>query len=63
MKTRRKFGLNEVSSNRSCHLVNLANIAIRLGRKLRFDPVTEHFIDDDEANRLVDQPLRAPWQF
>jgi myo-inositol 2-dehydrogenase/D-chiro-inositol 1-dehydrogenase len=63
VKTRRKFGLNEESSNRSCHLVNLANIAIRLGRKLRFNPVTEHFVNDDEANRLVDQPLRAPWQF
>ena len=62
-KTRRKFGLNEETSNRSCHLVNLANIAIRLGRTLRFDPVTEHFVNDDEANRLVDQPLRAPWQF
>lgn len=59
--TRRKFGLNELNGNRSVILVHLANAAIRLGRKLRFDPETLHFVGDDEANRLVDQPMRAPW--
>lgn len=61
VKTRRKFGLNEVNGNRSCQLVNLANAAIRTGRKLKFDPVAQRFIGDEEANRLVDQPMRAPW--
>jgi predicted dehydrogenase len=61
VKTRRKFGLNEVNGNRSNLLVHLANAAIRTGRKLRFDPVAQRFIGDEEANRLVDQPMRAPW--
>jgi predicted dehydrogenase len=61
VKTRRKFGLNEVNGNRSNMLVHLANAAIRTGRTLRFDPVAQRFIGDDEANRLVDQPMRAPW--
>jgi predicted dehydrogenase len=61
VKTRRKFGLYEVNGNRSNLLVHLANAAIRTGRKLRFDPVTQRFIGDEEANRLVDQPMRAPW--
>ncbi|MBM4085971.1 MAG: Gfo/Idh/MocA family oxidoreductase, partial [Planctomycetes bacterium] len=59
--TRQKFGLNEVNGNRSNMLVHLANVAIRTGRKLRFDPVAQRFIGDEEANRLADQPMRAPW--
>ena len=61
VKTRRKFGLNEVTSQRSNILVHLGDIAVRMGRPLRFDPITQRFIDDDAANRLIDQPMRAPW--
>jgi predicted dehydrogenase len=61
VRTRRKFGLNEVNGNRSNLLVHLANCSIRTGRKLRFDPVAERFLGDDEANRLAAQPMRAPW--
>ncbi|MDH7570124.1 MAG: Gfo/Idh/MocA family oxidoreductase [Armatimonadota bacterium] len=61
VKTRRKFGLNEENGNRSNMLVHLANAAIRTGRTLRFDPVAQRFIGDEEANRLIDQPMRAPW--
>jgi hypothetical protein len=39
----------------------MAIIAVRLGRKLRFDPDRQQFIDDDEANRLIRQPMRSPW--
>jgi len=59
--TRNPFGLNEVNGNRSNMLVHLANCAIRTGRKLTFDPVAMRFVGDDEANRLADQPMRAPW--
>jgi predicted dehydrogenase len=61
VKTRQKFGLNESNGNRSNMLVHLANAAIRTGRKLTFDPVAQRFVGDEEANRLVDQPMRAPW--
>jgi predicted dehydrogenase len=61
VRTRRKFGLHELNGARSNILVHLANAAIRTGRKLRFDPVTLRFVGDEEANRLVDQPMRAPW--
>ncbi len=42
-------------------ILHLANIAIRVGRKIRFDPVKEVIVGDEEANRLVSQPMRAPW--
>jgi predicted dehydrogenase len=42
-----------------CHL---ANLAIPLKRKLRWDPEKERFIGDREARRLMDRPRRDPWQ-
>ncbi len=61
VRTRRRFGLNEDTSLRSVILVHLAVIAIRLGRKLRFDPDALRFVGDDEANRMLNPPMRAPW--
>ena len=62
VRTRRKFALNESNGHRSCTLVNLGKIAVQLGRHLRFDPAGERFVGDEEANRLIDQPMRAPWR-
>lgn len=42
-----------------CHL---ANIAIKLGRKLKWDPAKEVFPGDAEANALLDRPRRKPWE-
>ena len=42
----------------TCHL---GNIAIRTGRALHWDPDHEHFVGDDEANRWISKPYRAPW--
>jgi predicted dehydrogenase len=61
VRTRQKFALDEEKAFRSCTLVNLGKIALRLGRKLEFDPATMRFVNDDEANRLISQPMRAPW--
>jgi len=61
IRTRQKAGGHAESSHRSAAIMHLANVAIRVGRKIRFDPVTDQVIGDDEANRLVNQPMRAPW--
>jgi predicted dehydrogenase len=45
-------------SHIACHA---AYIAWQLGRKLRFDPVKEEFIGDEEANRMRSRALREPW--
>jgi hypothetical protein len=62
VRTRRRFALNERNGHRSCTLVNLGKTAVQLGRTLRYDPEAERFVDDDEANRFVEQPMRAPWR-
>jgi hypothetical protein len=45
----------------SCTLLHLANASYRLGRTLRFDPVKEEVIGDDEANRLLCGSYRKPY--
>jgi hypothetical protein len=47
--------------HRTTTVCNLGQIAITLGRKLRWDPVKEEFLDDDMANRLRGRALRSPW--
>jgi len=61
VKTRKPPGGNAEAAHRTVTILHLANIAIRVGRKIRFDPSTEQIIGDEEANRLVNQPMRAPW--
>jgi len=41
--------------------VHAANICMWLERDLEFDPVTETFVNDDEANRLRSRAYREPW--
>jgi len=45
-------------SHIACHA---AAISWLLGRKLTFDPVTESFPHDAEANRMRSRALREPW--
>ncbi len=61
VRTRQKFALNEENGHRSATVVNMGIIALRLGRTLRFDPVKQEFIDDEQANRMINQPMRESW--
>lgn len=45
----------------SSTLSHLANVAYYTGRTLQFDPKTERFVGDDEANKLLTRPYRAPY--
>jgi hypothetical protein len=40
----------------------IANMAMKLGRTLRYDPKTHKIIGDDEATKLLKRPYRAPWK-
>jgi predicted dehydrogenase len=50
------------AGHRSCTVCLLGDIAMRLGRKLKWDPKQEQFTNDAEANRMLSRPMRSPWQ-
>lgn len=61
VKTRGKPGGHAEAAHRCAAMLHLANIAIRVRRKIKYDPVKEEIIGDLEANRFVNPPTRAPW--
>ncbi|MCW5979991.1 MAG: Gfo/Idh/MocA family oxidoreductase [Bryobacteraceae bacterium] len=63
VRSRKREDLNcEVEDGHlSTSLCHLANIAYRTGRKLKFDPATETFPGDEEANRYLTRAYRAPY--
>jgi len=40
----------------------LANMSMKLGRSLAWDPAAGRIVGDEEANRLLRRPYRNPWQ-
>ena len=61
VKSRRQPVANPVVMHRSMTTVHAANICMWLKRDLKFDPVKEEFINDDEANRFRSRAMREPW--
>lgn len=45
-------------STTTCHV---ANICLRLGRNVRWNPETERFVDDAQADRMLARAMRPPW--
>lgn len=61
VKSRSQTAANPTVMRRSHIACHAAAIAWILNRKLKFDPVKEAFINDDEANGLRSRPARDPW--
>jgi predicted dehydrogenase len=61
VQKRKPAGGNADAAWRTVCILHLTNISIRTGRKIRFDPDTQQIIGDPEAQRIADQPMRAPW--
>ncbi|GMV99410.1 MAG: dehydrogenase [Candidatus Hydrogenedentota bacterium] len=47
--------------HRSATMCHMANIAMKIGRKLQWDPEKEQFVNDDTANSMLARPMRGPW--
>ena len=62
IRTRQRAGGHAERAHKVTMIFHMANLAFRCGRTVRMDPVTEQIIGDEEANRLVNQPMRAPWR-
>jgi len=61
MKSRQDPAAPVEVGHRSNSVCVLAHIAMKLGRKLRWDPKAERFVGDAEADGWLDIPHRAPW--
>lgn len=47
--------------HRSNSVCIITHIAMKTGRRLKWNPEAEVFINDEEANRWLDYPHRKPW--
>lgn len=47
--------------HRACSTCLVHHIAMKTKRKLYWDPIKEHFKNDDEANCMLSRPQRAPY--
>jgi predicted dehydrogenase len=61
VKSRREPVSDLESAHRVATVCHLANIALRLGRRLRWDATREEIVGDAEAARMLTRPYRAPW--
>ncbi len=61
VRTRRRPVATVEIGHRSATLCHLANIAMKLHRKLKWNPDRESFVDDAEANRMMVRTMRSPW--
>lgn len=43
-------------------IAHIGNISMLLGRKLKWDPDKERFINDEQANRMLSRSMRSPWR-
>ncbi|MDR2920477.1 MAG: Gfo/Idh/MocA family oxidoreductase [Tannerella sp.] len=50
-------------AHRSCTACLLQHIAMKLDRKLYWDPATESFKNDNEANAMISRPQRSAYDF
>jgi len=52
---------NVEQGHHSCSLIHMANTSYRLGRSLDFDPKTQRYVRDDEANKMLTRNYRKPF--
>lgn len=48
--------------HRSCSTCLLHHISMKLKRKIYWDPMNERFLNDDEANAMLNRPHRFPYE-
>lgn len=61
IQSRQPAATNPEQAHRSTSACILGWISMKLGRKLRWDPVKETFVGDDQANAMLSRPQRAPY--
>ncbi len=62
IRSRKKPICDVETGHRSASICELGQIGYDLRRPLNWDPVKEHFVNDDDANKLLSRPMRDPWK-
>ncbi|MBI1898661.1 MAG: Gfo/Idh/MocA family oxidoreductase [Acidobacteria bacterium] len=61
VKSRKQPRANALAACQTHIACHAAYIAFQLGRKLAFDPATDTFVGDEQANRMRSRAMREPW--
>ena len=61
VKSRKQCYFPPEVGHRCFTIAHIGNISMLLGRKLRWDPEKEQFINDEQANRMLSRSMRGPW--
>jgi predicted dehydrogenase len=61
VKSRKQCYFPPEIGHRCFTIAHIGNILMLLGRKLRWDPEKEQFINDEQANRMLSRAMRSPW--
>ena len=61
VRSRKKPNSDIETTHRTTSACLIANISLRVGRKLRWDREKEQFIGDADANKMLNEERRKPW--
>jgi len=61
VKSRKPCYAPAETGHRTITIAHIGNIAMLLGRKLKWDPQAERFVADPEADKMVGRKQREPW--
>jgi len=61
MRSRRQPLADIESAHQVATTCHLANISLRVGRKITWDAKKEQIVDDRKANDMLTRPYRSPW--
>ena len=63
IKSRQQPSCNVAQHSKIDVPIVLANLSLKLGRSIRFDPAARDILDDPEAARIAVPEYRDPWRF
>ena len=61
IKSRQQPVSDVESGHRTATTCHLANLSVKIGRKIVWDGAKEEAVGDEEINRLLARPYRQPW--
>ncbi len=61
IKSRKECYFPPEIGQRCFTIAHIGNISMLLGKKLKWNPDKEEFVNDEQANRMLSRSMRSPW--